>query len=143
MIIQRFLRFIGWATDPTLEEGILWYNTASKMLKINHNNRAHAIQPKFTVHVISTDGTITAQPNSIIVIPHGVLTLPTLIDISLLTNEQDELHIYNHEMGVTINFDPSTPTIYTYGADFLDLNEPLRVAPLKIILLNGDYRVTT
>ena len=89
--------------------------------------------------VVSANANITAAANTILVIPHGIMTANRTIDISALTTDLQELHILNLERTYAITF-AGSPTIYTYGNETYDNSEPLRVSWFKIIRLNSELR---
>ena len=89
--------------------------------------------------VVSVDANITASANTILVIPHGIMTANRTIDISALTTDLQELHILNLERTYAITF-AGSPTIYTYGNETYDNSEALRVSWFKIIRLNSELR---
>lgn len=89
--------------------------------------------------VVSVDANITASANTILVIPHGIMTANRTIDISAINVDLKELHILNLERTYAITF-AGSPTIYTYGNETYDNSEPLRVSWFKIIRLNSELR---
>lgn len=89
--------------------------------------------------VVSANANITAAANTILVIPHGIMTANRTIDISALTTDLQELHILNLERTYSITF-AGSPTIYTYGNETYDNSEALRVSWFKIIRLNSELR---
>ena len=89
--------------------------------------------------VVSVNANITAAANTILVIPHGIMTANRTIDISALTTDLQELHILNLERTYSITF-AGSPTIYTYGNETYDNSEALRVSWFKIIRLNSELR---
>lgn len=89
--------------------------------------------------VVSANANITAAANTILVIPHGIMTANRTIDISALTTDLQELHILNLERTYAITF-AGSPTIYTYGNETYDNSEALRVSWFKIIRLNSELR---
>ena len=89
--------------------------------------------------VVSANANITASANTILVIPHGIMTANRTIDISALTTDLQELHILNLERTYAITF-AGSPTIYTYGNETYDNSEALRVSWFKIIRLNSELR---
>ena len=89
--------------------------------------------------VVSVDANITASANTILVIPHGIMTANRTIDISAINVDLKELHILNLERTYAITF-AGSPTIYTYGNETYDNSEALRVSWFKIIRLNSELR---
>lgn len=92
--------------------------------------------------VVAADANITAAANTILVIPHGIMTANRTINIDALASDTDELHIFNHERTYSITF-AGSHTIYTYGNEVYDNTEALRVAPFKLIRLNSELRQNT
>ena len=89
--------------------------------------------------VVSVDANITASANTILVIPHGVMSANRTIDISAISTDLQQLHILNLERTYSITF-AGSPTIYTYGNETYDNAEALRVSWFKIIRLNSELR---
>lgn len=137
------------STNPVLADGEFGIEKGSpNKLKIGDGITAWSTLPYFgsaasLTKVTATNANITAAPNTIIVVPHGVFTANRTIDISALATELDEVHIYNLERTYTLKFAGGTPTIYTYGNETLDLTEPIPVTLMKIKLIDGQFRITT
>lgn len=142
----------NWTSvDPTLADGEMGIETDTLKQKIGDGSTAWTGLSylasggggsSLTQVVVAADANITAAANTILVIPHGIMTANRTINIDALASDTDELHIFNHERTYSITF-AGSHTIYTYGNEVYDNTEALRVAPFKLIRLNSELRQNT